>query len=123
MSYPHYPPPARPPLHPSDERMWSTLLHLSPLIGLALWVPLIVWLVFRGRGPFLEHHAKDALNFHITMLIATIGAGVLAVVTVGIATPLVFVVVVWELVFAIIAAVAANRGEWYRYPATIRFIS
>ena len=122
MSHPHYPPPARPPLHPSDERTWSTLLHLSPLIGLALWVPLIVWLVFRGRGPFLEHHAKDALTFHITMLVATIGAGVITLVTVGIAMPLIFVVVVWQLVFAIIAAVAANRGEWYRYPATLRLV-
>ncbi len=27
------------------------------------------------------------------------------------------------IVFSIIAAVKANRGEWYQYPATIRFFS
>jgi len=120
MSYSY---PAKPPLSPSDERTWATLLHLSLLIGVALWAPLIVWLVFRGRGPFLEHHAKQALNFHITLLIAAMIAVVVAVITVGLGTPLVFVVVIWELVLAIVAAVAANKGEWYRYPATIPFVS
>jgi uncharacterized protein len=32
------------------------------------------------------------------------------------------VVYVFSLVFGIIGAVAANKGEWYRYPLTIRFI-
>ena len=123
MAFPPYPQASRPPLDPSDERTWSTLLHLSPLVGLGLWVPLVVWLVFRGRGPFLEHHAKEALNFHITLVVATISAAVLAVVTVGIAMPLVFLVVIWQLVLAIVASVAANRGEWYRYLASIRFVS
>ncbi|NLF04625.1 MAG: DUF4870 domain-containing protein [Actinomycetales bacterium] len=117
----HYP--AKPPLSPSDERTWSILLHLSPLVGLGLWAPLVVWLVFRGRGPFLEHHAKQALNFHITLFLAAIVAVLAAVVTMGIAVPLVFVVVIWEIVLAIIAAVATNRGEWYRYPANITFFS
>jgi uncharacterized Tic20 family protein len=32
------------------------------------------------------------------------------------------VVVIGNIVFSIIAAVAANKGEAYRYPITIRFI-
>ena len=27
------------------------------------------------------------------------------------------------IVFSIIAAIKANKGEWYTYPATIRFVS
>lgn len=120
---PPFPPPARPPLNPADERTWSLLLHLSPLVGLGLWAPLVVWLVFRGRGPFLEHHAKQALNFDITIVIAVAVTSVAAVVTFGVAVPLVFVVLLWQLIFGIVAAVAASRGEWYRYPATIPFVS
>jgi uncharacterized Tic20 family protein len=120
MSQPY---PFKPPLRPEDERTWSILLHLSPVIGFGLWAPLVVWLVFKGRGPFLEHHAKEALNFHITMLVAALVAVAGAAVTFGILTPLVVVVVVWEIVLAIVAAVAASRGEWYRYPANLRFVS
>ncbi len=121
--YPSHQPPPRPPLRPEDERTWSILLHLSPIVGLALWAPLVVWLVLRGRGPFLDHHAKEALNFHITTVIASIGAGVLAAVTMGIAMPLIFLVLLAMLVLGIVAAIAASRGEWYRYPLTFRFVS
>ena len=33
--------------------------------------------------------------------------------------------VIWvvNIVFSIIAAIKANKGEWYTYPATIRFVS
>lgn len=115
-------PMARPPLNPSDERMWATLVHLSPLIGFALWAPLIVWLVFRGRGPFLEHQAKQALNFHITVTIASIVTLVLGVVTMGLAMPLLFVVLLVMTVFAILASVASSKGVWYVYPMTITFV-
>ena len=115
--------PVKPPLDPSIERTGAILLHLSPLIGLSLWAPLVVWLVFRDRGPFLEYHAKQALNFHITIFVATLVTGLAAAITMGIALPLVFVVVIWQLVLAVLASIAASRGEWYRYPANITFIS
>ena len=28
-----------------------------------------------------------------------------------------------NIVFSIIAAIAANKGEWYTYPMSIRFVS
>lgn len=33
--------------------------------------------------------------------------------------------VIWvvNIVFSVIAAIKANKGEWYTYPATIRFVS
>lgn len=116
-----YPAP-KPPLSPQDERVYSLLLHLSPLVGVGLWAPLIVWLVFRGRGPFLEHHAKEALNFHITMFVAALVSAALAFATLGLGSVLVVGVVLWELVLAVVAALAANRGEWYRYPANLRLV-
>jgi uncharacterized Tic20 family protein len=32
------------------------------------------------------------------------------------------VLIVLGIVFPIIAAVAANKGEWYRYPISIRMV-
>ncbi|GIG39901.1 DUF4870 domain-containing protein [Cellulomonas phragmiteti] len=115
-------PPPPPPLRPDEERTWAILAHVLPLLGPGLLVPLVVWLVFRGRGRFLEHHATEALNFQITALIALVVAAVLTVVTFGLATPVLLGVLLAWLVLCILAAVAANRWEWYRYPGTLRLV-
>jgi uncharacterized Tic20 family protein len=121
-----YPPPhpayGPPPLRPDEERTWAVLAHLGGLF-FSFVAPLVVWLVFRGRGPYLEDQAKEALNFQITVVIAYVAAGILALVTFGIGSPVLAVVGVCQLVFQILAAVAAGRYEWYRYPVTIRFVS
>jgi uncharacterized protein len=31
-------------------------------------------------------------------------------------------VILADLVFAVMAAIATNKGEWYRYPVTIRIV-
>ena len=77
--------------------------------------PLIVYLIKKDQSPFVADQAKEALNFQISVLIVAI----ISVVTcVG---PI--VVVIGGLVYAIIAAMAANNGEYYRYPYTFRLIS
>lgn len=70
--------------------------------------------------PFVKHHITEALNFTITMAIASIITIVLCFVLVGFL--LLPVLVVVNIVFPILAAVAANRGEWYRYPLTLRLV-
>lgn len=47
----------------------------------------------------------------------------IALVTLGFGTPLLLLVWVGQLVLQILAAVAASRYEWYRYPVNIRFVS
>lgn len=121
-----YPPPhpayGPPPLRPDEERTWAVLAHLGGLF-FSFVAPLVIWLVFRGRGPYLEDQAKEALNFQITVVIAYVAAGILALVTLGFGSPVLAVVGIGQLVFQILAAVAAGRYEWYRYPVTIRFVS
>jgi uncharacterized Tic20 family protein len=119
-----YPPPAYgpgAPLTPSDQRLWSVLGHLGPLVAWFL-APLVIWLVFRGRGAFLEDHAKESLNFQITVAIAGLALGVLSVVTLGIGALLYLPFGVAVLVFMIFAAVKASQGEAYRYPLTLRLV-
>lgn len=111
----------QPPLSDSDQRMWATLSHILPIIGLSFIVPLVVWLVFKGRGPFLEDHAKEALNFQITLVIAAIGISIITAITLGFGAIL-YLAFIAALVFMILAAMAANRGEIYRYPVNIRII-
>jgi hypothetical protein len=107
-------------LSPADERTWSIAAHLSPflasLIGLPFLGPLVIYLVFRDRGPFIRHHAAQALNFQIIVAIGLLISIPLMFVIVGFITAA--VIGVAAIVFQIVAAVEANNGKWYRYPMT-----
>lgn len=109
----------QPPLSPSDERLWATLTHVGGIFfG---FVPsLIVYLVLKDRSQFVAEHAKTALNFQITMAIAYVAGWILSIVLIGLF--LVIAVAIVVLVFSIIAAIAANKGELYKYPLTIPLI-
>lgn len=103
-----------------DER---TMAMLAQLLGILTGFlgPLVMYLVARDDQPFLKHHAAEALNFQLTVLIAYVVSFVLMIVLIGFVT----FIVVWvgALVLSIMATVAANRGEWYRYPLSIRMVS
>ena len=118
------PPPANPyqaqtPMTPSDEKMWATLIHIGGILFNFL-PALIGYIVLKDKGPFIRAHATTALNFQITLLIAYVVGGILSIVFVG----LLVMLAAWilSIVFGITAAVAANKGEWYTYPLTIKFI-
>ncbi|GIG26976.1 DUF4870 domain-containing protein [Cellulomonas denverensis] len=114
-------PPPGAPLTPQDERTWAILSHVG-MILFSFVAPLIIWLVFRGRGPYLEDQAEEALNFSLTVLIAYVGAGILTAITFGLLSPLFALIGIGSLVLGILAAVAANQYAWYRYPVCIRFV-
>lgn len=107
-------------MSPADEKLWATLIHVGGLFF--SFVPaLIGYLVLRERGPFVRGHSATALNFQLTMLIASAIGGVTALFIIGIFV--LIAVSILLLVFSIIAALAANRGEAYTYPLTITFVS
>lgn len=107
------------PLSMSEEKGWSLAAHLGVLVA-GFLAPLIIWLVFKDRGPFLEHHAKESLNFQITVMIAAFVSAITAVLLIGFV--LLLVLLPWMIIMPIIAAVKANNGEWYRYPLTLRLV-
>ena len=137
------PGPATPP-HPSglssEVRGWGIGAHLGGLVvGLAsggafgFLAPLLVWLLKRDEHPFIDHHAKESLNFQLTVLLVVLAGAVLAVpavifgiLTLGIGLILLIllglVVLVLWFVLPIVAAVKAGNGEGYRYPVVIRFV-
>jgi uncharacterized Tic20 family protein len=107
------------PLSQSDERLWAMLAHLSEFV-LAIIAPLLIMVLLGKRSAFVDDQAKEALNFHITVLIASIVAGFSLLIFIGII--LLPIVIIGALVLAIIAAIKSYNGELYRYPVNIRFI-
>jgi uncharacterized Tic20 family protein len=107
------------PLSPSDERLWATLIHVGGIFfG---FIPALVgYLVLKDRGAFIRAHTQTALNFQLTMLIGYIVGYILTLVFVGVIVLAAVGIVI--IIFSIIAAIAANKGEQYSYPLTIQFI-
>jgi uncharacterized protein len=114
--------------------MWQVLSHASAFVQVvgipSLVGPLVIWLIKRD-DPAVEPHARAALNFQLSLLIYFIGGGILAflfaitVIGLVVAVPLILfllVLVVLELIFALLASLAASRGELYDYPMSLDLI-
>ena len=116
-----YPAPGAPAgqLSQNDERMWSMLAHLGGLL-LGFIAPLVVMLVQGDKSAFVKRQSVEALNFQITLAIAYAISFVLMLVLIGFL--LIFVVWIGSIVLMIMAGIAANRGEDYRYPVALRLV-
>ncbi|WP_202908906.1 DUF4870 domain-containing protein [Roseimaritima ulvae] len=111
-----------------DEKNMAMLAHLSGLLGIAIGGvlgflgPLLLWILRKEDSAYIEQEAKEALNFQLTLLIVYCVTVVVGMITCfGIV--FVFVPVVMQLVFGIIATITASKGIPYRYPFNIRLIS
>jgi uncharacterized Tic20 family protein len=119
------PPPANPyvtvqPLSPSDEKLWATLVHVGGI--LFGFLPAVIgYIVLKDRGPFVRAHTATALNFQLTLVIAYIVGFVTSLLGIGLL--ILLAAGVLSLVFSILAAVAANQGQYYTYPLSIKFVS
>jgi uncharacterized Tic20 family protein len=107
------------PMSDSDQRMWAMLAHLGGI--LFGFIPsLIVWLVHKDKSRFVEEQAKEALNFQITVAIGMIVSSILSLILIGFV--LMAIIGIADLILCIIAGLAANKGEAYRYPFALRLI-
>ncbi len=94
----------------------KTLALIAYLGGIfvSFIVPLVLYFVKKDQSRFVAYHAMQAMIFHIAILIGYFIGGMLTVVLIGfLVLPAVGIL---SLVFSIIAALAANRGEWYEIP-------
>ena len=106
------------------ERTYALFTHLSLLLShflLPVVPALVMWLVKRDRSPFVDDHGREAINFQISLVIYMILGGVL-IPACGIGFVVMAITYVLGIAGMIMASIAANRGEYYRYPATIRFL-
>ena len=113
------------PLAAEAERNWAIAAHLSSFlaayVALGVLGPLVVMLIAGPRSAFVRRHAVEALNFNISVLIYLAISALLMFVLIGF--PMVVAIGVLYLIAVIRGALAASRGEEYRYPLTIRFVS
>ncbi len=115
------------PMSPTEERTTGMAAHGVALAAtvlsggfLGFVAALVMYLVFRDRGPFVRYNTANALNVQII-------AGIVMIVSI----PLMFVLIgflsfgaawLFAVVVHIIGMVKANNGEWWAPPLTPRFV-
>ena len=100
----------------SDERTLAILAHILNLV-FPLFAPLVIYLIKKDESKFVAYHAKESLNFQITLLIVVI---ILMITIVGIL--LLWLVGIASLVLTIVATIKTSDGNLYRYPFNFRLI-
>jgi uncharacterized protein len=145
------------PVTTSEERLWAAIAHGSGLLTLVVsistlglgalplvFVPFVVYLVYREKSRFVAFHAAQALALQVigtvgyfvallavslVALLVTIIGGVLVVILIGLVV-LVVAVLLWAVVLpalwgfmplilgalSAIAAIETSSGRDYRYP-------
>jgi len=116
----------------SQARTWNMLCHLSALAGFIIPFgnilgPLLVWQIKKNEIPSTNVHGKAALNFQITVVIALLAGMAVAILLsffcVGfLLIPVVMLIGLAGLIFAIIAGIKANNGEDYKYPFSLELV-
>jgi hypothetical protein len=111
-------PPSPPPK--GNDKTWTVLSQLSFFLGVPFILPLVAYLVMRKESEYVAENAREALNFHISVLIYSICCIPLVFIIIGV--PLLVVMGISSLILAVVAAVKASDGLCYRYPLTLRLV-
>jgi len=110
-----------------EDNQFLVITHLSQLIYLVtgfggLIVPLILWQVNKDKVYQMDEHGKSIINFQINLILWSVicvplilfcGLGFIGFLVLGILA----------IVFPIVNAIKASRGETPTYPLTINIIS
>lgn len=124
-----------PPQSNNNEAVMAGLAHLSIFFG-ALIVPLILWLVNRGKAAYAAQQSKQAFFFHLGVFVVEMVVGVGGFLVffasasaiyqgrpdmaffsgIFILYGIVFVIQIVAIVFGVIGAVKAFKGEPFHYP-------
>ena len=103
-----------------NDRIWSILCHLSTFLGVGFILPLVVYLAMKGDSDYVRDNAREALNFHLSILIYGICCIPLVFVVIGI--PILVILGLALFILSIVAALKASENGCYRYPLTLRLI-
>ena len=102
-----------------NAKNMALLCHLLGFFTLFIG-PLIIWLIKKDDDPFIDQQGKEALNFQITVTLASIVGSILTVVCIGVF--ICIAVGIADIIFVIMACIASSKGEAYRYPVSIRLV-
>lgn len=111
-----------PPLPRFASRSLAMMVHLSTSVGFFVAIPTMfgvvgpaaAWLLAHRRDGFLTQHAREALNFHLSVLVYA-----LALITLPTPPTVMAVLVVGWMAVVVVVAGLAYEGRPARYPGAL----
>jgi len=112
---------------PSQERTMGSIAHGVPLIAMVLSAgllgfvgSLVIYMMYKDRGPFVRAHAANSLNVQIITGIVLLISFPLMLVLIGFLTY--GLALVFAFVLHLLGAMKAYNGEWWSPPMTPKFV-
>lgn len=103
-----------------QERTLALITHLLCLF-FSFIPPLVIYLTQKDQSAYIREHAKEALNFQLSVLVYMTAGIMLMIVLIGFLV--LFIVPIANIVLVIIATIKANDNILYRYPFSLRLIA
>jgi|GEM_PF-6111007 len=102
----------------SNRKLYTVLAHILSIF-FSFLAPLVILLITDDK--VVKNHARNSLNFQLTLLIAFVATTILSFVLIGLlGYPIIFIA---SIVLPIMAAVKAseNPDVIWKYPASFQF--
>ena len=108
-----------------DVSQWAILLHLSQFLvyflpPFGLVAPFVIWQYKKNEMPEIDDHGKVVANWLLSATVYFVASAFLCIIVIGV-LPLLGVLIL-SIVYPVIGAVKAARGQVWRYPLSIDFI-
>jgi uncharacterized protein len=103
----------------SDEKTLGMLAHILAIVA-SFIAPLVIYILKKDDSSFVSAHAKESLNFQLTVILAYFISSILMFILIGI--PMLILIGLGNLILIIIATIRVSEGKLYKYPFCIRFI-
>ncbi|MBL4844373.1 MAG: DUF4870 domain-containing protein [Planctomycetes bacterium] len=106
-----------------EAKQWGMYCHLAGLsgwIGLPLgWIlgPLIVWSIKKEEIKFVDDQGREAINFHLNMMVFAFVAALASIFLIGI--PFLILISIGSIICPILGTIEASKGNYYRYPCVM----
>lgn len=119
------------PVAAPEDRTPAALAHASSLIAMVIsagWLsfvgPLIMWVLYKDRSPFVRQAAAGSFNFNLGLWVMSIVGWVFIITVIGIPIGVVLLVVsfVAQVVGHIIGTMRATKGRTMGYPFQIKVL-
>ena len=111
---------------------YALWIHVAALIaqiatvssgGIAFFIPCLVaalmWQI-RKDDPYIDDHGREAVNFQLSLIFLGLILIPISIVTCGVGAVLYVGLPILTIIGGVMAAMAAYRGEYFRYPMTWR---
>ena len=116
-----------------EEKNWAILAHVTNAAGTLLSMGLLAWagplFIMLAKGPesrLVSDHSRETLNWAISLMLFNVALWIITVGSFFLLWPFTFVAGIIGTIIGIYGGIQgglhADRGEFYRYPFSFRFL-